>query len=130
MSENKKSRALVPVNDRPTPSVIKRNLRNTPFSIVDKEIHLQNKKDVRKILPDILGRVLARVWIDNEFKDAFKADPQLTLENHGIYLPEDMHLEFHKPNTDRPQIVVYEKKPNIKFKIRVMHLQMIMIAGR
>ena len=41
-----------------------------------------------------------------------------------------MTLEFQKPNSDRPRIVVYEKKPNIKFKMRVLHLQLVMIAGR
>ncbi len=32
-----------------------------------------------------------------------------TLEYHGIFLPEGMTLEFQKPNSDRPRIVVYEK---------------------
>ncbi len=91
---------------------------------------MSNRKDVQSILPDVLGRVLARIWIDAEFRDAFKNEPQKTLEYHGIFLPEGMTLEFQKPNSDRPRIVVYEKKPNIKFKMRVLHLQLVMIAGR
>ena len=109
---------------------MKKGQLKTPFSLVDETIYLNNRKDVQAILPDVLGRVLARIWIDVEFRDAFKSEPQKTLEFHGIFLPEDMTLEFQKPNSDRPRIVVYEKKPGIKIKLRVLHLQLIMIAGR
>ena len=47
-----------------------------------------------------------------------------------FFLPEEMTLEFQKPNSDRPRIVVYEKKKRNKFKLRVLHLQLVMIAGR
>ena len=131
MNDKKNSTALVPskrMNSLPVP--VKKGELKTPFSLVDQAIYLNTKKDVQAILPDVLGRVLARIWIDAEFRDAFKTNPQKTLEYHGIFLPEEMTLEFQKPNSDRPRIVVYEKKPNIKFKMRVLHLQLVMIAGR
>jgi len=81
-------------------------------------------------LPDILGRVLARTWIDAEFKEQFHEDPQKTLEFNGVYLPDDMSIEFQKPNSDRPRIVVYEQRPNSKFRLRVLYLQLVMMAGR
>jgi len=52
------------------------------------------------------------------------------LNENGVFLPDDMILEFQKPNSDRPKIIVYEKKPNSNFKIRVVQLQLVMIAGR
>jgi len=131
MSEKKNTTALVPArkkNSLPVP--VKKGELKTPFSLVDQAIHLSNRKDVQAILPDVLGRVLARIWIDPEFRDSFKSNPQKTLEFHGIYLPEEMTLEFQKPNSDRPRIVVYEKRPDIKFRLRVLHLQLVMIAGR
>ena len=131
MSDKKNSTALVPsrkLNSLPVP--VKKGELKTPFSLVEKAIYLNNKKDVQAILPDVLGRVLARIWIDAEFRDAFKSNPQKTLEFHGIFLPEEMTLEFQKPNSDRPRIVVYEKREGIKFRIRVLHLQLVMIAGR
>ena len=131
MSEKKSSTALVPTkknNSLPVP--VKKGELKTPFSLVDKAIYLNNKKDVKAILPDVLGRVLARIWIDPEFRDAFKSNPQKTLEFHGIFLPEEMTLEFQKPDSDRPRIVVYEKKQGIKYRLRVLHLQLVMIAGR
>ena len=127
---NKKEKSLVPVKKNTLPVPVKKGELKTPFSLVDQTIYLNNRKDVQSVLPDVLGRVLARIWIDAEFRDAFKSQPQKTLEYHGIFLPEGMTLEFQKPNSDRPRIVVYEKKPNIKFKMRVLHLQLVMIAGR
>ena len=126
----KEETSLVPVKKNTLPVPVKKGELKTPFSLVDETIYLSNRKDVQSILPDVLGRVLARIWIDAEFRDAFKNEPQKTLEYHGIFLPEGMTLEFQKPNSDRPRIVVYEKKPNIKFKMRVLHLQLVMIAGR
>jgi hypothetical protein len=101
-----------------------------PLHITEKLHHLKNRTEVRKLLPDILGRVLARIWIDPSFKDEFARDPQKTLEFNGVYLPEDMSIEFQKPNSDRPRIVVYEQRPKSKFKLRVLYLQLIMMAGR
>ena len=130
MSKKENKTDLVPVKSNTLPAPVKKGQLKTPFSLVDETIYLNNRKDVQAILPDVLGRVLARIWIDVEFRDAFKSEPQKTLEFHGIFLPEDMTLEFQKPNSDRPRIVVYEKKPGIKIKLRVLHLQLIMIAGR
>ncbi len=101
-----------------------------PLHITENLQHLKNRTEVRKLLPDILGRVLARIWIDPSFKDEFASDPQKTLEFNGVYLPEDMSIEFQKPNSDRPRIVVYEQRPKSKFKLRVLYLQLIMMAGR
>ena len=101
-----------------------------PLHITENLRHLKNRTEVRKLLPDILGRVLARIWIDPSFKDEFASDPQKTLEFNGVYLPEDMSIEFQKPNSDRPRIVVYEQRPKSKFKLRVLYLQLIMMAGR
>ena len=130
MSKKENKTDLVPVKVNTLPAPVKKGQLKSPFSLVDETIYLHNRKDVQAVLPDVLGRVLARIWIDAEFRDAFKSEPQKTLEYHGIFLPEEMTLEFQKPNSDRPRIVVYEKKPGIKFKLRVLHLQLVMIAGR
>ena len=91
---------------------------------------LENRNEVKKYLPEILGRVLARIWIDENFKDTFKKDPLKTLSDNGVFLPDEMFLEFQKPDTKRPKIVVYEKKGKSNFKVRVVQLQLIMMAGR
>ncbi|MFL2663070.1 MAG: hypothetical protein ACJ0G0_06245 [Alphaproteobacteria bacterium] len=126
----KKKQSNLPVKAK-TNEVIKVSQdRISPFDITQKLHHLKNRSEVRKFLPDILGRVLARTWIDSEFKEQFHEDPQKTLEFNGVYLPEDMSIEFQKPNSDRPRIVVYEQRPNSKFRLRVLYLQLVMMAGR
>ena len=100
------------------------------LELVDKDLVLKNREDVKKYLPDILGRVLARIWIDKSFKDNFKSNPKEVLNDNGVFLPDDMILEFQKPNSDRPKIIVYEKKEKSSFKVRVVQLQLVMLAGR
>ena len=100
------------------------------LDLVDNEIFLENRNEVKKYLPEILGRVLARTWIDENFKEVFKRDPIKTLSDNGVFLPEEMFLEFKKPDTKRPKIVVYERKGKSNLKVRVVQLQLIMMAGR
>ena len=129
MSE-KNSKALVPIK-KVLPPAINRNREVTkPFELVNGNLKLQSREDVRSLLPDILGKVLARVWLDSSFHREFSQDPQKTLESNGVFLPKNMSIEFQKQTTDRPRIVVFEQKPGSKFKIRVFYLQLVMMAGR
>ena len=129
MSE-KNSKALVPIK-KVLPPAIKRNVEVAkPFELVNGKLKLQSREDVRSLLPDILGKVLARVWLDSSFHREFSQDPQKTLESNGVFLPENMSIEFQKQTTDRPRIVVFEQKPGSKFKLRVFYLQLVMMAGR
>ena len=120
MSVSSKSTDLVKFNEKKSKLPIKFNPNevNQALELVEKNLILKNREEVKKYLPDILGRVLARIWIDSSFKEQFEQDPQKTLEFNGVYLPEDMSIEFQKPNSDRPRIVVYEQRPNSKFRLR------------
>ena len=132
MSIPSKSTDLVKFNNKKSNLPIKfdQNEVKQALELVDKDLILKNREDVKKYLPDILGRVLARIWIDKTFKEDFKSNPSSVLNENGVFLPDDMILEFQKPNSDRPKIIVYEKKPNSNFKIRVVQLQLVMLAGR
>ena len=129
MSE-KNSKALVPIKKVLPPAVRKAKDATEPFQLVSGHLRLESREDVRNLLPDMLGKVLARVWLDPNFHREFSQDPQKTLESNGVFLPENMSLEFQKQNTDRPRIVVFEQKPGSKFKLRVFYLQLVMMAGR
>ena len=132
MSVPSKSTDLVKFSDKKSNLPIKfdpKDVKNA-LELVDKDLILKNREDVKKYLPDILGRVLARIWIDKSFKDNFKSNPKEVLNDNGVFLPDDMILEFQKPNSDRPKIIVYEKKEKSNFKVRVVQLQLVMLAGR
>ena len=132
---NKSSTAIVPVRKN-LPAVTRKSTAkgrteiSVPFSLYDGERHFTDREDVRQNLPDILGRALARTWIDNQFRELFEQDPARSLAEHGIYLPDNMSIEFQRKQADRPRIVVYEKQPDSKFKVRVLYLQLVMMAGR
>ena len=126
----KKKQQNLPVKAKQNEVITVNQEKKNILDITQKLHHLKNRSEVRKYLPDILGRVLARIWIDSSFKEEFEQDPQKTLEFNGVFLPDDMSIEFQKPNSDRPRIVVYEQRPNSKFRLRVLYLQLIMMAGR
>ena len=126
----KKKQQNLPVKTKQNEVITVNQEKTKTLDITNKLHHFKNRSEVRKLLPDILGRVLARIWIDSKFKEEFEQDPQKTLEFNGVYLPEDMSIEFQKPNSDRPRIVVYEQRPNSRFRLRVLYLQLIMMAGR
>ena len=132
MSVSSKSTDLIKVKEKKNklPIKFKPNEVNQALELVDKDLILKNREEVKKYLPDILGRVLARIWIDKLFKENFKSNPRQVLNENGVFLPEDMILEFQKPNSDRPKIIVYETKKKSNFKVRVVQLQLVMLAGR
>ena len=130
MNSIPKSRELTVPSQKKTNLPVKFEKNSNVLDLVDKEIFLENRQEVKKYLPEILGRGLARVWIDSDFKKNFKQNPIDTLNQHGVFLPDEMVLEFQKADTKRPKIIVYEKKGNSNFKVRVVQLQLIMMAGR
>jgi len=132
MSIPSKSTDLVKFSNKKSNLPIKFDPKDakSALELVDKDLILKNREDVKKYLPDILGRVLARIWIDKSFKENFKSNPKEVLNDNGVFLPDDMILEFQKPNSDRPKIIVYEKKDKSNFKVRVVQLQLVMLAGR
>lgn len=128
MSQTPKN-ALVPAGPKNLP-VVRKPGKVGRYNLVNEGVRFKNREEVRERLPDILGKALAMIWIDKEFADGFARDPQKILEAEGIILPENMAIEFQKPGTDRPRIVVYEKRPNSNFRLRVLYLQLVMMAGR
>ena len=127
MSENN-TNSLVPYND--VEPLAPAQDDGPPLEIVSRPLQIHNREEVRQYLPDILGRVLARVWIDSAFQKQFSKAPQETLEEHGVFLPDNMSIEYQRGNTDRPRIVVYERPFGSRFKLRIFYLQLVMMAGR
>ena len=126
MSQTTKN-ALVPVPPKKLPA---KRATGPRYDLVSDSVTFTSRDDVRERLPDILGKALALTWIDREFGDVFARDPQGTLEREGVVLPDNMAIGFQKPGTDRPRIVVYERRPNSTFKLRILYLQLVMMAGR
>ena len=126
---NSDSRSLVPVPSRAV-SVKTGKQDLVPASLNAENRRFETREDVRNFLPDILGKTLARIWIDPEFDNNFASNPTKTLAENGVMLPENIVVEFQKQDSQRPRVVVFEQKPGSKFKLRIFYLQLVMMAGR
>ncbi|MBR9649645.1 hypothetical protein [Thalassovita aquimarina] len=99
------------------------------FQLVRQETHLSNVSQVERFLPDILGRALARCWIDKMFRQSFYMGPKETLADYHVFLPEDISVSVETDPGERSKVVVYEHRPG-ELPKRVMYLQLVMMAGR
>ncbi|NIY70905.1 hypothetical protein HCZ30_00480 [Marivivens donghaensis] len=100
------------------------------YDLVRNETYLNDASEVEKYLPDILGRALARIWIDDQFRQRFAHSPVETLAAYGVYLPRTISIDFVTEGTPRPQIVVYETKRMGLQRRRLMSLRLMMMAGQ
>ncbi|MCG7492796.1 hypothetical protein [Thalassobius sp. Cn5-15] len=99
------------------------------FQLVRQETHLSNVSQVERFLPDILGRALARCWIDKGFRQEFYLAPKDTLSDYHVHLPEDILVSVETDPGERSKVVVYEQVRGALPK-RLMYLQLVMMAGR
>ena len=123
------SRSLVPMANREL-SIKPASQVTTTSSLNENNHQFTSREDVKKYLPDILGKVLAQIWIDPDFRRDFSSNPAKTLAKNGVILPENTEIEFQCEDSQRPRIVVFERRPGSKFKLRIFYLQLVMMAGR
>jgi hypothetical protein len=128
--ERKDSTALVAVPTASTAIALRKSKQDSKLLLADGDVVLTNREEVRNRLPDILGRALARAWLDLQFEKDFMTDPLRALADSGVHLPSTMLVEVSKTTADRPKIVVYEQQQGSKFKSRVLYLQLVMVAGK
>lgn len=128
--ERKVSTALVAVPTASTAIALRKPKQELKLLLADGDVILTNREEVRNRLPDILGRALARAWLDLQFEKDFMTDPLQALADSGVHLPSTMLVEVSKTTADRPKIVVYEQQQGSKFKSRVLYLQLVMVAGK
>jgi hypothetical protein len=102
----------------------------SPEHLVAQETRLLDRKQVERHLPDILGRALARSWIDPDFRDRFLSDPRAILEEYGVFMPPTFSIAIETEGTSRPRVVVYEKTGRNAVPKRLLYLQLVMMAGK
>jgi hypothetical protein len=99
------------------------------FALVRRSTNLHDLARVERHLPDILGRAMARGWIDADFGAALMDDPKGLLARYDVFLPDHVTLQTEVTETGRQRIVVYETETTGS-KRRVMYLQLVMMAGQ
>lgn len=129
------SRALAPVMTRMTgalrpPATTSATAPVLADELVARETRLLNRAEVARFLPDILGRALARCWLDTAFRDRFLADPKGVLSEYAVHLPDAFSIAIETEGTTRPRVVVYEDDPRRATRTRLLYLQLVMMAGK
>ncbi len=92
----------------------------------EQDIILENTEHVQELLPEVLGQALARTWVDKRFLEAFTKYPIEVMERGGVYLPDNISLEFQKEIKSRPKVIVYEN--DMTRKTKILELKLIMVA--
>jgi len=98
------------------------------FKLVDEDIDLNTRAEVKAQLPDILGRALARSWVDDLYKEQLQTCVHTTLAKGGVAIPDDYICEYETTSGQRAKIVVFEQTG--KLKLRVCGLSLTMVATR
>jgi hypothetical protein len=98
------------------------------FKLVEEDLKLHTRQQVKDQLPDILGRALARSWVDNDYKSQLAECVHSTLASGGVQIPDDYICEYETTSGQRAKIVVFEKTG--KMKLRVCGLSLTMVATR
>lgn len=125
---DRKSTALVPVSSG-CPALPRPPRHGTgDFVLVDEETTLRDRAQVERHLPDILGRALARAWIDPVFRAGFSADPKGTLAAFRLHLPASIAIDVVSEGGGRPMVIVNDTA--LPRPRRILYLQLVMVAGR
>lgn len=128
------SRALAPVMTRVADALrSSAGQADTPIladELVQRETRLLNRAEVARFLPDILGRALARCWLDAAFRDRFLADPKGVLADYAVHLPDAFSITIETEGATRPRVVVYENDARQGTRTRLLYLQLVMMAGK
>ena len=105
-----------------------KNIVKYEFRLADDEINLMDRESVKALLPDILSRVLARSWIDIEYKKRLEKNVKATLAEGGVYLPDDYECVYVKTSGQRAKISIFEITGSLR--VKVCSLSLTMIATR
>lgn len=109
--------------------IIPKNIIEAVKTLIPAQI-LTNEAEVRKELPQVLGKLLALCWINQELAGFFLSDTRNFLEKIQISLPESIVIEVKKEVRAKPSITVFQIEEDRKYKQRLFKLSLKLIANR
>ena len=108
---------------------IPKNIIEAVKTLIPAQI-LTNEAEVRRELPQVLGKLLALCWINQELAGFFLSDTRIFLEKIQISLPENIVIEVKKEVRAKPSITVFQIEEGRKYKQRLFKLSLKLIANR
>ncbi len=109
--------------------IIPKNIIEAVKTLIPAQI-LINEAEVRRELPQVLGKLLALCWINQELAGFFLSDTRIFLEKIQISLPENIVIEVKKEVRAKPSITVFQIEEGRKYKQRLFKLSLKLIANR
>jgi hypothetical protein len=109
--------------------IIPKNIIEAVKTLIPAQI-LTNEAEVRRELPQVLGKLLALCWINQELAGFFLSDTRIFLEKIQISLPENIVIEVKKEVRAKPSITVFQIEEGRKYKQRLFKLSLKLIANR
>lgn len=91
---------------------------------------LNNESEVRKELPQVIGKLLALCWINSELASYFLSNTKDFLDRIEISLPDNIIIEVRKEVKAKPSITVFQIADGSKYKQRLFKLSLKLIANR
>ena len=119
------SLAIIETQDEEIPESILVAVRN----LVPAQV-LSNEAEVRKELPQVIGKLLALCWINNELASYFLSNTKNLLDKIKIELPDSIIIEVKKETKAKPSITVFQIAEGSKYKQRLFKLSLKLIANR
>jgi len=109
--------------------IMPKNIIEAVKTLIPAQI-LTNEAEVRRELPQVLGKLLALCWINQELARFFLSDTRVFLEKIQISLPENIVIEVKKEVRAKPSITVFQIEEGRKYKQRLFKLSLKLIANR
>ena len=109
--------------------IMPKNIIEAVKTLIPAQI-LTNEAEVRRELPQVLGKLLALCWINQELAGFFLSDTRIFLEKIQISLPENIVIEVKKEVRAKPSITVFQIEEGRKYKQRLFKLSLKLIANR
>ena len=89
-----------------------------------------DETQVRKELPQVLAKLLALCWINNDLANHFLSNTKYFLDKIDVELPDSIFIEVKKEAKAKPSITVFQIPEGSKFKQRLFKLSLKLIANR
>jgi len=80
-------------------------------------------------LSNPVSRIIARAWLDEEFKKKLVADPQAVLKMEGIDIPAGITVKILQNDKNTRHLVIPERPQTKSKDLTVKELEILISAG-
>jgi len=127
---------MSPKSETTALAVIEDNVHETreallsAVSMLVPSVTFDDTEQVKNELPQLLGKILALCWINDDLAFWFLDNAGLFLNDVGILLPAGISVQSKKETKAKPSITVFEVQEGSRYKRRIFKLSLKLIANR